>query len=266
MNDMFKALAAPFPPDRVSWRVGSTNADKTKGMALAYIDARDVMQRLDEVCGPGGWERRHPHVSGTTTCEVAIWIEDRGWVVKSDGAGDTDVEAEKGSLSASFKRAAVNWGIGRYLYDLELPWVELEARGRSHIIKPTEASRLVAILRRQAPQFANAPEPPPEDPRLGPRKSSAQAKRDGDDEKIKADIAGLDTKGVQDWYENFDSYTAHLPISWLDPIRDQLEARREDLMRPAQSINAEREMDQAYAETFRGEGAGGVAGRQREVA
>jgi len=258
---MFERLAAPFPPDRVSWRVGSTNGDKTKGMALAYIDARDVMQRLDEVCTPAGWERRHPHVGGTTTCEIAIWIEGRGWVVKSDGAGDTAVEAEKGSLSDSFKRSAVNWGIGRYLYDLKSPWVELETRGRSQIIKPTELPKLTALLRQHAPQFAQSPEPPPQDPRLGDRKTSAQAKRDGDHDKIKADIAGLDTKGVQDWYENFDSYTAHLPLSWLDPIRDQLEARREDLMRPVESVRQEREMDAAYAETFRGEGAGGLAGR-----
>lgn len=266
MSDLFAKLAAPFPPDRVSWRVGSTNGDKTKGMALAYVDARDVMQRFDDVCTPAGWERRHPHVGGTTTCEVSVWIEGRGWVVKTDGAGDTAVEAEKGSLSDSFKRAAVNWGVGRYLYDLKSPWVELETRGRSQIIKPSEMPKLVGLLRKHAPEFADAPAPPPEDPRLGPRKSSAQAKRDGDDAKIKDDISTATLNGVRDWYENFDSYTAHLPISWLDPIRDQLETRRDELMRPPESIAAEREMDQAYAETFRESGPRGVAGNNREVA
>jgi hypothetical protein len=44
-----RALFAPFPPGRVSWRVGSTTQDKKRGMALAYIDARDVMDRLDAV-------------------------------------------------------------------------------------------------------------------------------------------------------------------------------------------------------------------------
>src|SRR6186713_1695699 len=110
---MFERLAEPFHPDKVSWRVGSTSGDKSKGMALAFIDARDVMERLDLVCGPAGWERRHPHVGGTTTCEIAIKI-DGEWVVKADGAGDTQVEAEKGSLSDAFKRAAVNWGVARY--------------------------------------------------------------------------------------------------------------------------------------------------------
>ena len=52
MKDIFQRLSAPFPPDRVSWRIGSTTKDKTRGMALAYIDARDVMERLDNVVGP----------------------------------------------------------------------------------------------------------------------------------------------------------------------------------------------------------------------
>lgn len=48
---MFKALAAPFNPDEVSWRIGSMKKDKTAGMALAYIDARVVMDRLDAARG-----------------------------------------------------------------------------------------------------------------------------------------------------------------------------------------------------------------------
>lgn len=136
----FEALAAPFPPDKVSWRVGTSNKKKrqretgdnyakaTKGMALAYIDARDVMSRLDEVCGPAGWEARYPHAGAKTVCELSIWCEDRGWVTKADGAGDSDMEAEKGALSDAFKRAAVRWGVGRYLYDIPSPWCDLDER------------------------------------------------------------------------------------------------------------------------------------------
>lgn len=149
MSDMFEKLSAHFPADRVSWRVGAMNREKTKAMALAYIDARDVMDRLDTVCGPENWERRHPHVDKTTTCEIAIWVEGRGWVVKADGAGDTAVEAEKGSLSDSFKRAAVNWGVGRYLYDLASPWVEIDDRKQ---IKTTEHSKLRALLTKDQPK------------------------------------------------------------------------------------------------------------------
>ena len=162
-DDMFKRLAAHFPPDRVSWRVGSTTQDKSKGMALAYIDARDVMERFDDVCGPDGWERRHPHVTGTTTCEIALWVPSKErWVVKADGAGDTAVEAEKGSLSDSFKRAAVNWGVGRYLYDLPTPWVTLDKFKK---IEDSEHAKLRALLTRAGPATNSAkPTPPPVDP------------------------------------------------------------------------------------------------------
>lgn len=153
-------LAKPFAPDRVSWRVGSTTGDKKRGMALAYIDARDVMDRLDEVCGIEAWQCRYPQASGKAVlCEIGIRIGDE-WVWKADGAGDTDVEAEKGALSDSFKRAAVKWGIGRYLYDLDSPWVELEVAGRSFKIPDREKARLQALLRGSPPPPASAGLPP----------------------------------------------------------------------------------------------------------
>jgi hypothetical protein len=142
-------LRAPFPPERVSWRVGSTTQDKSKGMALAYIDARDVMDRLDDVVGPQNWQCTYPHANGKTVCSIGIRVGEE-WVWKSDGAGDTDYEAEKGALSDAFKRAAVRWGIGRYLYDLESPWVQVEARGKTFVIKDSEKARLARMLGGQA--------------------------------------------------------------------------------------------------------------------
>ncbi len=154
------ALAAPFSPASVSWRVGSTTADKTKGMALAYLDARDVMDRLDAVCGPGGWQATYPHAGQKTVCSIGILCGEH-WVWKSNGAGDSDIEAEKGALSDAFKRAAVLWGIGRYLYNLQSPWVEIETRGRSSIIKDHEYTRLADILQRQFKGEAPRPTLPP---------------------------------------------------------------------------------------------------------
>ena len=138
-------LKAPFAPDKISWRVGATNKDKTKGMALAYIDARDVMERLDEVCGPENWQDRYEVHATTMICYLSIRIDDQ-WITKADGAGDTDVEAEKGRISDAFKRAAVRWGIGRYLYDIPSPWVEVEPHGRSYVIKQSEMPKLRAVL------------------------------------------------------------------------------------------------------------------------
>lgn len=175
MSDIAQRLAAPFAPETVSWRVGSTNKDKTKAMALAYIDARDVMNRLDEVCGAFGWQSEHIVTGDMVTCHIRIRNPDTGeWITKSDGAGKTDVEGEKGSYSDALKRSAVSWGIGRYLYDLDSPWVAIEPVGRSYKIADAEKPKLLAVLRRQGgvapgrqerPEAAsNAPAPQPQQP------------------------------------------------------------------------------------------------------
>lgn len=152
----FAKLTAPLDPNKVSWRIGSTTADKKRGMALAYIDARDVMERLDAVCSPAGWQCAYPHAEGKKTiCSIGIKVGDE-WIWKADGAGDSDVEAEKGALSDAFKRAAVRWGIGRYLYDVESPWVEIEPMGRSFKIVDKEYQRLARVLGATAPRAAAA--------------------------------------------------------------------------------------------------------------
>jgi hypothetical protein len=63
----------------------------------------------------------------------------------------------------------------------------------------------------------------------GGRKSSAQAKRDGDHERIVSEINRLSKEGLADWLANFDDLTADQPLSWLDPYRDKLELRRQEL-------------------------------------
>lgn len=160
MDNRLTALRTPFRPDQISWRIGSTTQDKAKGMALAYIDARDVQDRLDEAVGVENWQCRYPHATGKTVCEIGVRIGGE-WIWKADGAGDSDVEAEKGALSDAFKRAAVRWGIGRYLYDLESPWVEIEKRGNSYIIKQDQYARLRQVAGKAGGQVhSRDPEPP----------------------------------------------------------------------------------------------------------
>ncbi len=131
--EIIDKLKEPFPVNRIHWRVGSTNAkslgckpwEATKGIALAYIDARDVMKRLDDVIGIN-WQCKYSHVTDKgVVCEIGILI-DGEWMWRSNGAGDTQVEAEKGAMSDAFKRAAVMWGIARYLYSLPNTWVDLK--------------------------------------------------------------------------------------------------------------------------------------------
>ncbi len=150
--DMFDALCEPFPVESVSWRVGSTNADKTKGMGLCYIDARDVMERLDAVCGPHRWQDNYTAgMQGSIVCNIGIEINGH-WIWKADGAGNTDFEADKGALSDAFKRAAVRWGIGRYLYDMKAPWMPIEQRGKTSIFPEESLGKLKHFYETEAPK------------------------------------------------------------------------------------------------------------------
>lgn len=119
-------LAKEFPREAIHWRAQTLTRNGDKALALAYLDARDVMDRLDEVCGPENWQSRYVETAkGRVLCEIGIKIGDE-WVWKSDGAGDTAVEGEKGGISDALKRAAVQWGIGRYLYRLDSIWAPCE--------------------------------------------------------------------------------------------------------------------------------------------
>lgn len=152
MYDIFAALSAPFDPADVSWRCGPVTGDKKKGMALAFADARVFMERLDDVLTPAGWQNKYSHANGKTVCDLGILYGDT-WIWKADGAGDTDNEAEKGALSDAFKRACVRHGIGRYLYSLKSPWVEIEetwAGSKKYKIKDSEFEKLNALLENHA--------------------------------------------------------------------------------------------------------------------
>ena len=103
-------LHDPTPPDEIKQRQGP------RGSTLDYVDARYVMAVLDRVCGPQGWQREHRMEGAKVACGIGINVEGVGWVWKWDGAGETDIEGEKGSFSDAFKRAAVSWGVARDLY------------------------------------------------------------------------------------------------------------------------------------------------------
>lgn len=134
-------LQAPFGVEDMEWRVqqaGSTQQGKLWAIVVPYITNRAIQQRLDDVCGIDGWKNEYtgtPNDKGTL-CGISIKfemptgkanIDEKGkiqeitgyhWITKWDGAEDTGIEAVKGGLSSAMKRAAVQWGIGRYLYKL----------------------------------------------------------------------------------------------------------------------------------------------------
>ena len=125
-EDLMFELAKPFPRESIEWRVQRTTKDGTAGLALAYVNARTVQDRLNEVMG-SNWQSKHINYGPKTICHLGLKLNDE-WKWRSDGAGDTNYEADKGAMSDSFKRSAVMWGIGRHLYDLPSVWVKCETK------------------------------------------------------------------------------------------------------------------------------------------
>lgn len=121
-NIDFDDLAKPFPPEDVEWRISRAGykrgTQEVWATVLAYITNRAVQQRFDDVCRPNRWRNEYIETkTGWFLCGISIKVFDE-WITKWDGAEQTKVEEVKGGLSASMKRAAVQWGPGRYLYGL----------------------------------------------------------------------------------------------------------------------------------------------------
>lgn len=129
MEEIQARLSEPFPSKDIEWRVsrsGNSNG-KNWAMVLAYVDNRAIQNRLDEVFGPAGWKNEFTDFMQGILCTISCFV-DGEWVSKSDGAEQTQFESLKGGLSGAMKRAAVHWGIGRYLYKLTETFVEVTDR------------------------------------------------------------------------------------------------------------------------------------------
>ena len=145
------ALAAPFPAAAINWKTSNPTAKNTTTEVCAYIDARDVMDRLDEVLGVDGWSFDwQPVLMGTNKKNEPIIMSAKG-TITIDGASKSDVgdmnngnfQPNKAAVSDALKRAAVHFGIARYLYDLPEMRAQVDGSG-----KPTakELTRLASII------------------------------------------------------------------------------------------------------------------------
>lgn len=115
------------------WRVQSFSKNKPSASCIAYVDARDVMNLLDEVVGKENWQDSFKYemvagAGGETRSNLICGIgiknpETNEWVWKHDTGVEGDIEKEKAIFSDAFKRAAVKWGVGRFLYDLDIQYV-----------------------------------------------------------------------------------------------------------------------------------------------
>lgn len=126
---MFRNLRAEEIECRIGNMKDKQNAEKGYSILL-YKDARCDMQILDETVGPFNWSREHKELKGVIYCGVTInnanaHVAPLGVsATKWDAGSESNTEAQKGEASDSFKRACVNWGIGRELYTAPFIWVQ----------------------------------------------------------------------------------------------------------------------------------------------
>jgi hypothetical protein len=120
------------------WRVQSFSKNKAACSCVAYIDARDVMNLLDDIVGAENWQDDYRVINNQLFAGIGIKIEGQ-WVWKWDTGTESQTEKEKGIVSDSFKRAAVKWGVGRFLYDLDIIYLDADqVKTASNYPKPVD--------------------------------------------------------------------------------------------------------------------------------
>lgn len=186
----FEALTAFFPPNLIQWRYQRKGQQQGTAYFVPFIDSRTIMGRLDRVCGPENWKVEYTQVDARgieVPLPESIWkaeiererqnnqnqnrrekpvlpirggflctlyIRHNGeWIGKTDGADTTDIEAFKGSLTQGIRRAAVMWGISRYVHAISGQFLAFQYVNG----KPTPTQ--VPVI----PEWAIPPEPPKEE-------------------------------------------------------------------------------------------------------
>lgn len=137
-SDIQERLAEPFEPDEVEWKPQAVKGNRC--LAVAYIDARCVMDRLDEAVGNGNWKDHYEVLNnGSVKCTLSVKYGDE-WIEKSDVGSMSDQPDEgdrlKSAFSDALKRTAVKVGVGRYLYRLPPSWVDFDPNTRKILATP----------------------------------------------------------------------------------------------------------------------------------
>jgi hypothetical protein len=138
VEPLVEALAAPFEVREVKFKPGRVSGNRA--LALAYVDARVIQDRLDEVVGVLGWQDEYECLpDGSVVCRLRLRLGDQ-WITKMDVGGPSEQSDEgdrrKAAFSDALKRAAVKFGVGRYLYRLPALWADFDPSKKQFVKKP----------------------------------------------------------------------------------------------------------------------------------
>jgi hypothetical protein len=138
LDEVLHALEMPFDPMLVQWRVTEWSDDRTCGLMMPYADPRAYSDRLNGLFTPAGWTRKYTVQTSApvqcngrraaakilVTCEVTI-----ACIGTNSGTGEEWADRENaltGAEAQAFKRALSCFGLGRYLYDIDGEWIDLD--------------------------------------------------------------------------------------------------------------------------------------------
>ncbi len=151
-----QALSAPFDAGEVKFKPAVVSGNRA--LALAYVDARVIQDRLDDVLGVMGWQDSYKVLpDGSVMCRLRLKIGEQ-WITKVDVGGQSEQpdggDRTKAAFSDALKRAAVKFGVGRYLYRLPQMWADYDPHKRQFVRPP--ALPASALPARSAPETKSA--------------------------------------------------------------------------------------------------------------
>lgn len=217
VDEIAKQLAAPFESAEIKFKAQATSGNRA--LAVPFVDARVVQDRLDDVLGIFGWQDSYECLpDGSVVCRLKVRIGQE-WIVKEDVGGQSEQPDEgdrrKAAFSDALKRAAVKFGVGRFLYRQKPQWVDYDPQKRQFLRQPTLAGTPAPA--RTPPQSAPADIPDETMTRLY---ASLIGEMQLDLEKCKARLRKM--YGVDD----FKKLTKAQAESVLDALAKELEKRK----------------------------------------
>jgi hypothetical protein len=193
------ALSAPFNPKDVKFKPQMVK--NNRALAMAYIDARLIQDRLDEVLGVENWQDKYDFLpDGSVVCRLRLKLGGR-WITKTDVGSPSEQpdsgDRVKAAVSDALKRAAVKFGIGRYLYRLAAQWVDYDPV-KKQLVQLPQLPAFAVPKTKDAPKASKpAPEPTPEvivEPKATPAKAEATKAAAAKTEAQKAEASKTEPK------------------------------------------------------------------------
>ncbi len=187
-SEIASKLAEPFSADEIKWKPAVVSGNRA--LALAYVDARVIQDRLDEVMGVTGWQDDYEVLQdGSVLCRLRLKIESE-WLTKVDVGGPSEQpdggDRLKAAFSDALKRAATKWGIGRFLYRLPQQWVDYDSQKRQFSKRPTLPASFGKPAEAKKVEDKPAAKEEPETPKQKATKKLREAVPNGFDEYSKA--------------------------------------------------------------------------------